>query len=291
MAGLAGGAAAGASSAAAATAKVVGKSSLLWLKWALPAALLSSGIVGTYAYRSTHHVDPAASPTITTTMPVETSKPVGSSRACRSSGTCFTARAKRAHRSARQGATFAQGERRRARGRRGSASRSARRVARWTCGTRARAFARARATFSELAGSLRAQRSSGACPLRSRTRSRSTQDCRSAAQPSTGLSGGRRPQGHLRSEIEKKPPRRQQTPRDLVFRSLQKQSLILGVCWRLGGSSSFSDLALEGELGLSILRFGGAALFRFRSGRRRLLLAAKSSFSRSRSAEMSSRLS
>jgi len=76
MAGLAGGAAAGASSAAAATAKVVGKSSLLWLKWALPAALLSSGVVGTYAYRSTHHVDPAASPTITTAMPVDTSKPV-----------------------------------------------------------------------------------------------------------------------------------------------------------------------------------------------------------------------
>jgi len=76
MAGLAGGAAAGASSAAAATAKVVGKSSLLWLKWALPAALLSSGVVGTYAYRSAHHVDPAASPPITAPATVETSKPM-----------------------------------------------------------------------------------------------------------------------------------------------------------------------------------------------------------------------
>ena len=76
MAGLAGGAVVGASSAAAATAKVVGKSSLLWLKWALPAALLSSGVVGTYAYRSTHHQEPPESQSIAAPVPVQSSKPV-----------------------------------------------------------------------------------------------------------------------------------------------------------------------------------------------------------------------
>src|SRR5438132_579565 len=70
MAGLAAGAATGASGAAAATAKVVGKSSLVWLKWALPAALLSSGVVGTYAYRSTNHAN-AASPAVTVPTAIE----------------------------------------------------------------------------------------------------------------------------------------------------------------------------------------------------------------------------
>ena len=53
MAGLSGGAAVG-------TAKVVGKSALLWLKWAIPAALVVAS-AGTYAWRAHRQAAPHAS--------------------------------------------------------------------------------------------------------------------------------------------------------------------------------------------------------------------------------------
>ncbi|HEY1535075.1 MAG TPA: hypothetical protein VGF76_13705 [Polyangiaceae bacterium] len=52
LAGLSGGAAVG-------TAKVAGKSALLWLKWAIPVALVIAS-AGTYAWRAQHHAKPSA---------------------------------------------------------------------------------------------------------------------------------------------------------------------------------------------------------------------------------------
>ena len=53
LTGLSGGAAVG-------TAKVAAKSAMLWLKWAIPAALLAAS-VGTYAWRVQRHARPIAS--------------------------------------------------------------------------------------------------------------------------------------------------------------------------------------------------------------------------------------
>ena len=54
----------GTAKVATAAAKVAGTSSLGWLKWALPAALLSSASIGTYAWTARRHVAPISAPQV-----------------------------------------------------------------------------------------------------------------------------------------------------------------------------------------------------------------------------------
>jgi hypothetical protein len=67
MAGLGGSAAVGTTKVATAAAKIAAKSSLAWLKWALPFALLSSASVGTYAWVARRNMAPISAPVLETT--------------------------------------------------------------------------------------------------------------------------------------------------------------------------------------------------------------------------------
>jgi hypothetical protein len=68
MAGLSGGAAVG-------TAKVVGKSALLWLKWAIPATLVVAS-AGTYAWRAHRSPAPLASVAVAVPPPAPVAAPL-----------------------------------------------------------------------------------------------------------------------------------------------------------------------------------------------------------------------
>src|SRR5260221_480722 len=75
MAGLGGATVVGTTKVATAAAKVAAKSSLAWLKWALPVAIVSSASVGTYVWTSHRHASPIATTHAVEATPQENTAP------------------------------------------------------------------------------------------------------------------------------------------------------------------------------------------------------------------------
>jgi hypothetical protein len=65
----------GTTKVATAAAKVAAKSSLAWLKWALPVAIVSSASVGTYVWTARRHVAPMATAHVVEATPQENTAP------------------------------------------------------------------------------------------------------------------------------------------------------------------------------------------------------------------------